>query len=82
MEISRIAWRTSKGFACSTLTIHDINERTNSKINRAVWMDIPVADLDRPSGFVDEFLRAVETMRGEKLMGFGEIEVGHGVPVG
>ena len=55
---------------------------TSSKINRAVWMDIPVANLDRPFGFVDEFPRAIETMRGEKLMGFGGIEVGHGVPVG
>lgn len=41
---------------------------TNSKINRAVWMDILVADLDRPFGFVDEFPRAIETMRGEKLV--------------
>jgi len=55
---------------------------TNSKINRAVWMDIPVANLDRPFGFVDEFPRTIETMCGEKLMGFGGIEVGHGVPVG
>jgi hypothetical protein len=55
---------------------------TNSKINRAVWMDILVADLDRPFGFVDEFPRAIETMRGEMLMGFGGIGVGHGVPVG
>ena len=36
----------------------------------------------RASGFVDEFSRAIETMRGEKLMGFGGIEAGHGVPVG
>jgi hypothetical protein len=36
----------------------------------------------RAFGFVDEFPRAIETMRGEKLMGFGGIEVGHGVPVG
>jgi len=55
---------------------------TNFKINRAVWMDIPVANLDRPFGFVDEFPRTIETMRGEKLMGFVGIEVGHGVPVG
>jgi hypothetical protein len=55
---------------------------TNSKINRAVWMDIPVANLDRPFGFVDEFPRTIETMRGEKLMSFVGIEVGHGVPVG
>ena len=55
---------------------------TNSKINRAVWMDIPVANLDRPFGFVDEFQRTIETIRGERLMGFVGIEVGHGVPVG
>jgi hypothetical protein len=54
----------------------------NSKIDRAVWMDVPVADLDRPFVFVDEFPCTIETMRGEKMMGFGGIEVGHGVPVG
>ena len=34
----------------------------------------------RASGFVDEFPRAIETMRGEKLMGFGGIEVGLRLP--
>jgi hypothetical protein len=32
-------------------------------------------------GFVDELPRGVKTMRGEKFVGFGGVEVGHGVSV-
>jgi hypothetical protein len=37
--------------------------------------------LRRALGFIDEFPRDVETMGGKKIVGFGGVKVGHGLPV-
>jgi predicted enzyme related to lactoylglutathione lyase len=47
----------------------------NSKVNRAVWFDIPVADLDRAAAFYRAVL-AIEVVR-EEMQGFSFCVLDH-----
>jgi len=61
-------------------TIHSTMSDTNSKINRAVWMDIPVAELDRACTFYAAVLGCEVSQQtfGDFQLGVLEHEEGNG----